>query len=142
MKLYVATNAASIHEMQVFVEQFEGKWKMIQYRLRQISVRCKRKKVMSMYHGEYKVPGGKLIVVDCAIADGRLSNIQISGDFFLAPDEALAWITAALEQAPADLPEQELAERVRVATADAELLGITPEGVAIAVRRAVAGGAA
>jgi lipoate-protein ligase A len=95
-----------------------------------------------MYHGEYKVPGGKLIVVDCEIADGRLSNVVISGDFFLAPDEALAWMMAALEQAPSDSSEEELAERVRAATVDAELLGITPEGVAIAVRRAVAGGAA
>ncbi len=93
-------------------------------------------------HGEYKVPGGKLVVVDFELVDGRLCDVELSGDFFLAPEEALAWMAGALEQAPADLSEADLAARVRVAAADAELLGITPEGVAVAVRRALAGGAA
>ncbi|HMO59463.1 MAG TPA: biotin--protein ligase [Roseiflexaceae bacterium] len=95
-----------------------------------------------MMHGEYKVPGGKLVVVDCMIENQRLTNVSLSGDFFLAPDEALEWIVAALEGQPADSGETILAERVRAATASAELLGITAEGVAIAVRRAIAGGAA
>jgi lipoate---protein ligase len=93
-------------------------------------------------HGEYKVPGGKLVVVDFELVDGRLSGVELSGDFFLEPEEALAWMTGALEQAPADLAEAELAARVRAAAADAELLGITPDGVALAVQRALAGGAA
>jgi lipoate---protein ligase len=90
-------------------------------------------------HGEYKVPGGKLVVVDLEIADGALRNVALSGDFFLEPEEALAWMTAALEGMPAATDERLLAQRVREATTDAELLGITPEGVAQAVRRAVAG---
>ena len=36
--------------------------------------------------GEYKVPGGKLVAVDVEEADGRLSRVAISGDFFLEPD--------------------------------------------------------
>ena len=47
-------------------------------------------------HGEYKMPGGKLVVADLAIAGGRLERIQISGDFFLEPDHALDAINAAL----------------------------------------------
>jgi hypothetical protein len=92
-------------------------------------------------HGEYKVPGGKLVVVDVEIVDGLLCDVELSGDFFLEPEEALAWMTAALEGAPTNLAEEQLADRVRVAAGKAELLGITPEGVAIAVRRAIAGGA-
>ena len=41
-------------------------------------------------HGEYKVPGGKLVVVDFTVVDGRFSGVQISGDFFLEPDTG--WI--------------------------------------------------
>lgn len=93
-------------------------------------------------HGEYKVPGGKLVVVDLDVddegPDGRLKNVQISGDFFLEPDEALGRITAALEGAPADLTANALAERVSEALLPTDVpFGITPEGVGIAVRRAL-----
>ena len=40
-------------------------------------------------HGEYKVPGGKLVVVDLDVEDDVLTNVQF-GDFFLEPDEALS----------------------------------------------------
>jgi hypothetical protein len=40
-------------------------------------------------HGEYKIPGGKLVVVDLDVIDGALRNVRVAGDFFLEPDEAL-----------------------------------------------------
>ncbi|MEN9936570.1 MAG: hypothetical protein RLZZ387_3149 [Chloroflexota bacterium] len=92
-------------------------------------------------HGEYKVPGGKLVVVDLEVVDGWLRGVELSGDFFLAPEEALGWMTAALEGLPASTSEVEIARLVAEAAAGAELLGITPEGVAQAVRRAVEEGA-
>ena len=92
-------------------------------------------------HGEYKVPGGKLVVVDLANVDGRLHDVQVSGDFFLEPDHALDIINGALAGLSADSSEATLASAVRDALGDdATLFGITPEGVAIAVRRALAGG--
>src|SRR3546814_5529792 len=89
-------------------------------------------------HGEYKVPGGKLVVVDLSIVDGRMTAVQVSGDFFLEPASALDAIDAALEGLPADTGEAALAAAV-TATLDREtqLFGITPEGVAVAVRRAL-----
>ena len=88
-------------------------------------------------HGEYKVPGGKLVVVDLEVADGLLAGVQVSGDFFLAPDSALDAINAALRGLPADAGEAVLAAAARVgAGPDASWVGISPEGVAIAVRRA------
>jgi len=33
-------------------------------------------------HGEYKIPGGKLIVVDLDVIDGALRDVVLSGDFF------------------------------------------------------------
>jgi lipoate-protein ligase A len=94
-------------------------------------------------HGEYKVPGGKLVVVDLANVDGRLHDVQVSGDFFLEPDRALDVINDALLGLPADSSEATLVDAIRDALGDAfgdeaTLFGITPEGVAIAVHRALA----
>lgn len=89
-------------------------------------------------HGEYKVPGGKLVVVDLAIADGRMTAVQVSGDFFLEPASALDRIDAAVEGMPADAAEAEISAAVTAALApDTQMFGITPEGVAVAVRRAL-----
>jgi lipoate-protein ligase A len=92
-------------------------------------------------HGEYKLPGGKLVIADLEVQAGQLRNVKLSGDFFLEPDTALAQMDAALEGLAADTAEAELAARVGEAVGGAELIGITPTGVAIAVRRAVAGAA-
>ncbi|MBJ6984385.1 biotin--protein ligase [Luteimonas sp. MC1750] len=94
-------------------------------------------------HGEYKVPGGKLVVVDLALAGGRIASVQVSGDFFLEPASALDAINAALVGFPADAGEAELSAAVTAALdADTQLYGLTPEGVAVAVRRALGAGGA
>jgi lipoate-protein ligase A len=97
--------------------------------------------MVNRLHGEYKQPGGKLVVVDLVLTDGRMRQVQLSGDFFLAPDEALGWLTSALEGQPADLAPEHLAATLAMAAAGAELLGVSPAGIATAVRRAVDTGA-
>ena len=87
-------------------------------------------------HGEYKTPGGKLVVADFTVSGGTLRGVTISGDFFLYPDEAMGDIVAALEGAPSAASEDELAARVRAALdPGATLLGFSPEAVGRAVRR-------
>lgn len=89
-------------------------------------------------HGEYKVPGGKLVVVDLDVRDGRLADVSLGGDFFLEPDEALVDINAALEGLPAEMPFGEIASAVQSRLApDTVLFGFSPEAVATAVRRAL-----
>ncbi|MDN5719486.1 MAG: lipoate--protein ligase family protein [Corynebacterium sp.] len=92
-------------------------------------------------HGEYKVPGGKLIVVDLEVSGGSpgtLSGVRIAGDFFLEPDEALDRMTGALEGAPADLSASQVSERVQASLREDDVLfGITADGVGVAVRRAL-----
>jgi len=34
-------------------------------------------------HGEYKVPGGKLVVVDIELDNQRIVSCSVAGDFFL-----------------------------------------------------------
>ncbi|TBR38784.1 MULTISPECIES: biotin--protein ligase [Dyella] len=89
-------------------------------------------------HGEYKMPGGKLVVVDLEVHVGRLQQVQVSGDFFLEPDTALDAINAALEGQPASAGEQALAMTIQQAlAADVLMYGISPEAIAVAVRRAL-----
>ena len=52
-------------------------------------------------HGEYKPPGGKLVAADVEVAGGRMARVQISGDFFLEPDDTLDHVNAALTGIPA-----------------------------------------
>ncbi|WP_374558532.1 biotin--protein ligase [Thermomonas sp.] len=94
-------------------------------------------------HGEYKMPGGKLVVADVAIAGDLLVRVAISGDFFLEPDEALDAMNRALVGMPCAAASDVLAAAVAAALpADARLFGISPDAVAVAVRRAIDGAAA
>jgi lipoate-protein ligase A len=89
-------------------------------------------------HGEYKVPGGKLVVVDFDLEDGRLRNVQVSGDFFLEPDGALERIAGALEGLPAHLEARDIAARVEAGLPTGTMmLGFSAEAVGIVVRRAL-----
>ena len=48
-------------------------------------------------HAEYKVPGGKLVVIDLDVKDHMIEQARLSGDFFLEPPEALSLINQALQ---------------------------------------------
>ncbi len=90
-------------------------------------------------HGEYKVPGGKLVVVDLEIRDGVLADFRLSGDFFLEPDSALEAIDSAINGLPANADAKAIGAAVRAAIPDdAVLLGFSPEAIAVATRRALA----
>lgn len=92
-------------------------------------------------HGEYKTPGGKLVVADLDVIDGRIRNVVISGDFFVYPEEEHAVIANALEGVDADLDDESFAERIRMDLhPETTLLGTSPEGIIVAVRRALDGG--
>jgi lipoate-protein ligase A len=89
-------------------------------------------------HGEFKVPGGKLVVVDLDVVDGRISGFRLAGDFFLEPDEALGAIDAAVNGLLAETDSRTLTAAVQAALPEgAQLLGFTPESVATAIRRAL-----
>lgn len=89
-------------------------------------------------HGEYKVPGGKLVVVDLDVEDNRITRFRLAGDFFLEPDSALEDINTAVNGLPVESDATVIAAAVRDALPDgAQLLGFTPESVGTAVRRAL-----
>jgi lipoate-protein ligase A len=89
-------------------------------------------------HGEYKVPGGKLVVVDLDVVENTITNFRLAGDFFLEPDDALEAINDALNGLPADSDAATYSAAVtRALPANAALLGFTPDSVAVAIRRSL-----
>jgi lipoate-protein ligase A len=99
-----------------------------------------RPELLPDVHGEYKVPGGKLVVADLEVVDEHIRQAQVSGDFFLEPDDALERINGALAGLPIATPAAQIAARVRAGLGDGvEMLGFSPEAVAVAVRRALTG---
>jgi lipoate-protein ligase A len=89
-------------------------------------------------HGEFKVPGGKLVVVDLEVADGVISEFRLAGDFFLEPDDALEAINAAVVGLPADSDAAKFSGAITAALPrDAVLLGFTADAVATTIRRAL-----
>jgi len=89
-------------------------------------------------HGEYKVPGGKLVVVDFDVRDDHIVDFHLAGDFFLEPDTALADIDAAVEGLPSSAEAHTIGDAIRAALpAGAQLLGFTPDAVGTAIRRAL-----
>ena len=90
-------------------------------------------------HGEFKVPGGKLVVVDLDVVDGAIAHFRLAGDFFLEPDSALESIDAAVNGLAADSDAKTITRAVADALPkDAVLLGFSPEAVATTIRRALA----
>lgn len=88
-------------------------------------------------HGEFKVPRGKLVVVDLDIDNDLVCNTRLTGDFFLYPEDALTSIIEALDGAPAGRRAHEYALRVAEAIpAGTELFGFSPAAIGIAVARA------
>lgn len=93
----------------------------------------------TMHHGEYKIPEGKLVVVDLRIMNGRLHNVQLSGDFFLEPPETLDAINTALNGLPHDATPEQLEHAAQAAIgADVMMYGITTAGIAVVIQRALA----
>ncbi|EME36315.1 Lipoate-protein ligase A [Kocuria palustris PEL] len=96
-------------------------------------------------HGEYKVRGGKLVVVDLEVDgdgdDAVFRDAVVSGDFFLEPDDALEDLTDALNGLTASSSVAEIAAAIQAALdrrdGGVELIGFTTEAVGIAARRAV-----
>lgn len=80
------------------------------------------------------------MVVDLLLADGRMAEVQVSGDFFLEPASALDEVDSALQGLPVESSTAELTAAVAAVLEPADGYGITAEGVATAVRRALDAG--
>ncbi|MEM9669981.1 MAG: lipoate--protein ligase family protein [Pseudomonadota bacterium] len=88
--------------------------------------------------GEYKIPGGKLVTADLEVVDGNLSGVQIAGDFFLEPAEALPEICKALNGLPMTASVSDITSAIKAGVPpETQFIGFTMDSVAIALRRAL-----
>ena len=89
-------------------------------------------------HGEFKVPGGKLVVVDLDVVDDTITDFRLAGDFFLEPDEALGAIDSAINGLPANADAKSITTAIQQALPEGTvMLGFSAESVATAIRRAL-----
>lgn len=90
------------------------------------------------HHGEYKVVGGKLVVVDLLVEDGAIAAASLNGDFFLEPDEALFDLNEALVGLPATVEHSAVRDAVTAGLREgAVMFGFDADAVARTVRRAL-----
>lgn len=89
-------------------------------------------------HGEYKVPGGKMVVASVEVESQHLSRVSISGDFFLEPDSALERINQALVDLPVSANASQIVQTIENALDENVMMyGFSAQAIAIAVRRAL-----
>ncbi|WP_345474411.1 biotin/lipoate A/B protein ligase family protein [Glutamicibacter ectropisis] len=91
-----------------------------------------------MHHGEYKVVGGKLVVVDLESNDGTITDVSLNGDFFLEPDEALEDLNEAVRGLHTDASHSTIRDAVTSNLREgAVMFGFDADAVARVVRRAL-----
>lgn len=92
-----------------------------------------------LLHGEYKVPGGKLVTVDLKVdTENKISYVSVAGDFFLEPDEALTRINQALLGLDQSTSTTEIGKAIEENLLATDILfGVSPLAIAKAIRRAL-----
>ncbi|MBI4043910.1 MAG: hypothetical protein HY393_03850 [Candidatus Diapherotrites archaeon] len=88
-----------------------------------------------------KVPNGKLVKARVDFVE-RLERVQITGDFFMHPEEGIANIEQALNGLKANSTSGELEKAIQRAVLlnQMELVGVDAESLARAVQMAVENG--
>jgi lipoate-protein ligase A len=91
---------------------------------------------MPARRAQRKVPDGKLVRLDAVCADGVFSDIRITGDFFVYPEEALANIERSLNASRLNGKEGDLEMKVGsiVSSSNATLVGFGPKDIADLMR--------
>lgn len=83
-----------------------------------------------------KVDGGKLVKVKTEFSD-VLEDVEIRGDFFIQPPEALEELEQKLEGMAADSTREELVGKLQ--EVEAKLIGFSADEIAEAVKKSVQG---
>jgi lipoate-protein ligase A len=86
---------------------------------------------MPARRSQVKVPDGKLVRLDAVCEQHIISDIKISGDFFVHPEEALFTIERGLDGLGLTGTEEDLAHKVGLVVSDsgAVLIGFTTDDI-------------
>src|SRR5690625_1545072 len=93
----------------------------------------------NLLHGEYKIPNGKLVVIDLKVIEGRLQEVSLSGDFFMEPPETLDVLNAAITGLPIDSSPEFIKKTIEDSiNPEVTMYGLTVDGIVTVIQRAVA----
>lgn len=87
-------------------------------------------------HAERKVPGGKMVRVRARYDANTVQDLELTGDFFVDPEDGLDELTAALEGRSI---EDRDALRSALDEVDSRLVGVSNEDIVEALQEAVQG---
>lgn len=92
-----------------------------------------------IYQAQKKVTGGKFVRIKL-IANEYITDLQITGDFFLHPEEAIGLIEQNLRNLHIQTSNEEIEERIHAALAKskANLIGVSPTDIAELIKEALA----
>jgi len=82
------------------------------------------------------VAGGKLVRAEVEVEGGLLTDVKLTGDFFLYPEDAIFELESALKGLDVGADFASVVE-ARLTQAGAQLLGASPRDVAEAVKKAL-----
>ncbi|MCA9353856.1 lipoate--protein ligase family protein [Candidatus Nomurabacteria bacterium] len=83
-----------------------------------------------------KIPNGKLLRIDLTSREGHISEISLTGDFFLHPEECIVDIEKALTGKSIDVKKAEIQDIIEnvLGKKQAQLMGVSPRDIAEQVR--------
>ncbi|AFZ82715.1 lipoate protein ligase C-terminal domain-containing protein [Candidatus Kinetoplastidibacterium crithidiae] len=91
-------------------------------------------------HGEYKAPGNKLVMIDFEIDhdNNTIYNVQISGDFFLEPSEALNIMNESLNGLPIESNDEFIKKTIeKNLPENTEFIGFSTTDIVVTIKRAL-----
>lgn len=83
--------------------------------------------VQGLLSADYKAPGGKMVRVRLTERDGRIESVQLSGDFFLIPEDSLQKLEKMLVDVRLDEGELKLLLDRFFRGTKAQGLGVSPD---------------
>ncbi|MBW0454357.1 MAG: biotin--protein ligase [Candidatus Kinetoplastibacterium crithidii] len=91
-------------------------------------------------HGEYKAPGNKLVMIDFEINydNNTIYDVQISGDFFLEPSEALNIMNESLNGLPVGSNDEFIKKTIENSLPEnTEFIGFSTADIVVTIKRAL-----
>jgi lipoate-protein ligase A len=90
------------------------------------------------FESDYKVTGGKLLRIRFESDGKNIKKILICGDFFIYPEDTIDEIESALIGCTINTTDLEKRINAAIEKAGAELIGVTPTDMTLAIIRALA----
>jgi len=86
-----------------------------------------------------KVPGGKVVEVTVDVLDGIITELKITGDFFVHPEEGIEDLEECLLNQSVKENDMALLNRINetVVEKQLQLIGVTPKSIVLVLREAL-----